>query len=513
METTPTQPVLSVRHLAKSFGSVHAVRDVSLDVHAGSVLALMGENGAGKSTIISMILGRQTPDRGEILLHGEKQSHYNPAHARKLGIRAVLQDFSLVPSMTVAANIFLGREIIGRWGLVDRRRMTALASERLARVGAEHIQPTTEVTQLSRAEQQLVEIVKAVDGPPGVLLLDEPTASISETETAQLFALIEQLRDEGWAIMYISHRMDELRRIADAVTVIRDGQWVSTARVADTTPAQIVADMVGREVTHIYPERHIVPGREVLRIDDLHTRDGRVRGVDLTVRAGEVVGIGGLVGCGKREVANIFFGLATRARGEIALERGTVTHLSARRSSAAGIGFIPEDRKREANLTGRPVEDNISAEVLAERQFSPGGIVAKRRLRTFAEKLAARLDIRPANVRAPIDALSGGNQQKVVLARALSRPRSLFLLVEPTAGVDVGARADIYRQISALAEKGAGVLLISSDVDELIGLSDRVYVMHEGRITAELTGEALTGERIVSAAFADSEHHSEGIAS
>jgi ribose transport system ATP-binding protein len=503
-------PVMSVRHLAKSFGSVRAVRDISLDLHAGSVLALMGENGAGKSTIISMLTGRQTPDSGTILIRGEEQHHLTPTVARRNGVRAVLQDFSLVPTMSVAQNLFLNQEVMGRFGFVDSHAMNQLAARRLDRVGAGHIAATTEIAQLSRAEQQLVEIAKAVDGPPGVLLLDEPTASITESETVRLFELVDQLRDDGWAILYISHRMDELRRIADMVTVIRDGQWVSTSRFADTTPARIVTDMVGREMTRIYPERSAPAGTEVLSIRDLHTRDGRVRGVDVQVCAGEVVGIGGLVGCGKREVANIFFGLSEKVRGEISLNGEPVSRLSARRSATAGIGFIPEDRKREANLTGRPVEDNISTEVLAERRFSPGGFLARKSIRRFASELATQLDIRPSTVTIAIDALSGGNQQKVVLARALSRPRSLYLMVEPTAGVDVGARADIYSAISALAESGAAVLLISSDVEELVGLADRVYVMHEGTISTELSGEAKTAEHIVAAAFAGSDHELEG---
>lgn len=507
--------LLTLEHVSKSFGSVRAVKDVSLRLLPGSVLALMGENGAGKSTIVSMILGRISPDAGTITVRGERQGQYRPAHARELGIRAVLQDFSLVPTLSVSANMFLNREPT-RSGLLTKSRMRSLTRARLERVGAGHIHPETEVSQLSRAEQQLVEIAKAIDGEPGVLLLDEPTASISETESERLFAIVKRLKGEGWGILYISHRMDELRRVADSVAVIRDGRWISTMEYSLSTPEQIVHDMVGRDIEALYPSRKPVPAEspDVLRIEDLHTRDGRVRGVSVHVRAGEIVGLGGLVGCGKREVANVFFGLAEKAKGTIQLEGRPVRRPSAAASTAAGIGFIPEDRKREANVTGRSVEENVSLEVASEPRFSRWGWLRKAALRKFAEDLIRTLDVRPGDPRAAIDALSGGNQQKVVLARSLSRPRKLFILVEPTAGVDVGARSDIYRKIGELADEGAAVLMVSSDVEELTSLSDRVYVMHEGAIAAELREPNITTEAVVAAAFAHASpverHNTEG---
>ena len=503
MTTLPNVPVLTLEHLSKSFGSVRAVKDVSLAIDAGSVLALMGENGAGKSTIVSMILGRVAPDGGTISVRGEQQGLYRPAHARELGIRAVLQDFSLVPTLSVAANMFLNRETT-RSGLLAKARMQDLTRSMLERVGAGHIHPETEVSQLSRAEQQLIEIAKAIDGEPGVLLLDEPTASISETETERLFSILQRLKSDGWAILYISHRMDELRRVADSVAVIRDGLWISTTEFSRSTPEQIVRDMVGRDLEALYPSRKPVPAdaNEILHVENLHTRDGHVRGVSLNVKAGEIVGIGGLVGCGKREVANVFFGQTDKTQGTISVEGRMMPRLSAATSAAAGIGFIPEDRKREANITGRSVEENVTLEIVSEPRFSPMGWLHKGRLRALADDLVGRLDVRPRDPRASIDALSGGNQQKVVLARALSKPRKLFILVEPTAGVDVGARSDIYRQIGELADAGAGVLLISSDVEELTGLSDRIYVMHEGEIVSQLRGDQISTEAVVGAAFA-----------
>jgi ribose transport system ATP-binding protein len=493
------EPIVALTGVTKRFGAVTALKDMSFDLFEGEVHVLLGENGAGKSTLVNTLIGSFGPDEGTLAIRGEIVRRHSPANARRAGINVVLQDFSLAPTLSVAENLFLGREPL-RAGLVDRAAIIRRATELLESLGGT-LDPRAEVGTLPRAEQQLVEITKSFVGVPGVLLLDEPTAAISESEANRLFAIVDRLRGEGWAILYITHRMEEVRRLGDRVTVMRDGMKISTYAVSEVTDQKLVADMVGRDIAGIYPAKSTGAGEKVLVLGSVSSADGRVADIDLTVRSGEIVGIAGLVGSGKSELARLILGLSDTWSGTYTVAGTTVTRPNPRRMIELGIGFMPEDRRREALALQRSVEENITLEVVGTRVFSPFGFLRRRALREVAVELMDRTDVRPRTHATEVGSLSGGNQQKVVLARALTQNRSVFVVAEPTAGVDVGARQQIYAQLRRLCEEGAGVLAISSDLEEIVGIADRIYVMNGGRIHVELVGSAITHEAVVAGAF------------
>lgn len=495
-------PVVELEQVTKRFGAVTALNDVSLKLYPGEVHMLLGENGAGKSTLVKLLAGTLSPDQGTMRIRGAETRHHSPANARRVGINVVLQDFSLAPTLRVYENLFLGRES-RRLGLLRRAEMRRIAGLELKKLGAK-IDPRIEAGDLPRAEQQLVEIVKALIGVPGVLLLDEPTAAISAAESSRLFEVVERVKRDGWAILYITHRMDEVRRLGDRVTVLREGQSISSHALDDVTDEQLIRDMVGRELSAIYPPKGQAPGEIALSLNDVWSVDNKVQGVSLSVRSGEIVGVAGLVGCGKSELAQLAVGMLESRAGSVTVGSRDIPKPNPRTILSAGVGFMPEDRHRDALALERSVTDNMTLEVLRSRDYSPFGFVRARRLRTLAVRLADRLDIRPRDVTREVDALSGGNQQKVVLARALARPRKAFIMVEPTSGVDIGARQEIYGQMRALCDAGAAILMVSSDLEEVVGVSDRVYVMHGGHITAELANKQITQEAVVAGAFGQS---------
>ncbi|MQA82337.1 MAG: ATP-binding cassette domain-containing protein [Streptosporangiales bacterium] len=498
-ELTVAEPIVALEHVTKRFVGVTALADVSIEVHTGEVHVLLGENGAGKSTLVNTLIGTLQPDEGTVRLRGDEVRRLHAAQARRAGINAVLQDFSLAPTMTVAENLFLGREI-RRGGVLRRGEMRRTAVERLAMIDAD-IDPTAEVGTLPRAEQQLVEIVKAMVGTPGVLLLDEPTAAISDSEAERLFAIVDRVKAEGWAVLYITHRMEEVRRLGDRVTVLRDGRHISTYDLDAVEDAQLIKDMVGRDLAMVFPAKCQAPGDTLLGLEHVSGADGKVVDVSLHVRAGEVVGVAGLVGCGKSELAKLVIGLAPTTAGTYEVCGKRISKPDPRTMLDAGIGYMPEDRKRDALALGRNVEENVTLEVMGSRAFSPLGVTRSARLRALANRLVEQVDVRPRTVTSEVTALSGGNQQKVVLARALSRDRKVFVVAEPTSGVDVGARQEIHAHLRSLCDDGAGVLLVSSDLEEVVGVSDRVYVMHSSRVQVELVGDQVTDEAVVSGAF------------
>jgi ABC-type sugar transport system ATPase subunit len=472
---------------------------MSLDLYPSEVHILLGENGAGKSTLVNILLGNYQPDSGTITVRGSEVAHHSPANARKLGINVVLQDFSLAPTLSVTENLFLGREL-KTFGFVNREKMRAVAREKIAQLGAA-IDPDAEVGTLPRAEQQLVEITKGLLGTPGILLLDEPTAAISEREADRLFRIVDRLRDEGWALLYITHRMEEVRRLGDRVTVMRDGTFISTHTLEEVSEEQLITDMVGRELAAVYPEKAETTGEPLLAIEDLSTADGKASHASLRVCQGEIVAVAGLVGSGKSELAKAVFGLIPLSGGSVSVSGRTFTKPNPRQMIQSGIGFMPEDRRREALALDLSVQENVALEVNRTKKYSTLGLLHGAKIRSLAQSLAERLDIRPRSVTALARALSGGNQQKVVLARALTRDRKVFVVAEPTSGVDVGARQEIYANLRKLCNDGAGVLMVSSDLEEVVGLADRVYVMNGGRVQAELAGDQITNEAVVAGAF------------
>lgn len=491
---------ISLTDITKRFEGVVALSGVSVDLHSGEVLVLLGENGAGKSTLVNIMIGALQPDQGTIRVRGKAVTHQNPAAARKQGVNAVLQDFSLAPSLTIADNLFLGREP-KRFGVRDRARIRLEATRALKMLGMT-TDVDTPVSFLSRAEQQMIEIVKALCGRPGVLILDEPTATLTEDETARLFEIVQRLKRENWAILYITHRLEEVQRLGDRVVVLRDGRRVSTYKVGAVTEDRLINDMVGRPLSVLYPPKAMsAAGDLVLRVEHLSSKDGKIKDVSLKVLAGEIVGVAGLVRAGCSEVARACFGLVPIEQGSVEIGGTRVLKPTPRAMLAQGMVYLPQDRRGEALALSRTIEENVSLEVLESRRFSFLGLVRHKLVHRAVTEIVDKLDIRPRDTHQPVVRLSGGNQQKVVLGRALTRPRVIYIFDEPTSGVDVGARQTIYQHMHDLCASGAGVLFVSSDLDEVVHLASRVYVMHEGRVQAELVGEDINAPTVIRHSF------------
>jgi rhamnose transport system ATP-binding protein len=495
-------PLLQAIDLRKSYAGVRALRSASLHVRAGEVHALIGENGAGKSTLIRVLTGAVEPDGGEVRLEGEVLGRLSPRRARDLGIAAIYQQPALFPTLSVAENVALGAERAGLWSRVDWRSRRERASSLLGQVGA-RIDPDREAGDLSMPEQQLVEIARAIGARARVLILDEPTASLSEEDTRNLFAVIRQLRSEGLGLIYISHRLEELPAIADRVTVLRDGETIDTRAMAGVTRPELIRMMVGRELSAVYPKREVAIGETVLELRDVGCAAGGVEGVSLSVRAGEIVGLAGLVGAGRSELARTVFGLTPADRGEIRLRGEPVRIGSPREAIRRGIAYLPEDRRRHGVVLEMPVSANVTLASLD--RFSGGTGLDGARERSTAAEYARRLGIKTPAVFTPVSALSGGNQQKVALSRWLATSPSVLILDEPTQGVDVGAKAEIHALMSDLAAAGAAILMISSELPEILGMSDRIVVMAVGRAVATLDRADATQERILALALGHAE--------
>lgn len=490
----------SLSNASKFYGSFAALKNVSIKLTCGEVHMLLGENGAGKSTLVSLLTGTNRLDEGVRTLCGAECPNLTPLEAREAGINTVLQDFGLAPTLTAVENFALGREKT-KGGLLVKAEMRADMIRAMQRLGVS-IDPDARVDTLTRAEQQLLEIVRALGGKPGALILDEPTATLSHDESEHLFSAVELLRSEGWAILYISHRMEEIRRLGDVVTILRDGRFVGCHRLANVTNDQMITEMVGREMSNFYPEIPHKPAAVALEVKGLSSGK-RVKDVSLAVRAGEIVGIGGLVGCGKAEVARAIFGLQPVDEGEIIVAGARVHKPTPAGMLECGLIYLPQDRRGEALALNRSIAENIVMEVLSEKRSTTAGFVRTSLLGGLVSDVMKRLKVQPAEPNKPVQELSGGNQQKVVLGRALSRDRKVFIFDEPTAGIDVGARLDFYNQLQRLCADGAAILFISSDLQELVHLSHRIYVMHEGHCTAELGRDEITEERVIAYAFGE----------
>jgi ribose transport system ATP-binding protein len=498
--------ILEMRNVSKTYGSARALHAVSLNVQEGEIHSLTGENGAGKSTLMKILAGAVTPDAGsEIWAFGTRVTINRPQDAAALGISIIYQELSLCPNLSVAENIYLGREL-SHSGIVSRSQMVAGARSVLARLGSS-INALAPVSTLSLSERQLVEIARAVHHNSRILIMDEPTTTLSERETEMLFALMQQLRREGIAIIYISHRMNEVYRLSDRVSVLRDGEYIGTLSRDEISPDKIVCMMVGRELSTFYKKVHeIQPELQpvILSVSDMS--DGkRVTGCSFEVHGGEVLGVAGLVGAGRTELARIIYGADRRASGTIEVHGNKKEIRSPSDAIQAGILYLTEDRKRLGLFLEMSVSENINFGVIGQ-DARCGGILNRKKARQRAGASAKTLSIRTSSLSSTVGALSGGNQQKALLARLLElQPRAL-ILDEPTRGIDIGAKSDIYRVIDRMAKENIAVVVISSELPELVGICDRVVVMREGRIAGEV-GSApglppLTQENIIAIATA-----------
>lgn len=483
--------------ISKFFPGVKALSGVQLALFPGEVHALMGENGAGKSTLMKVLGGVHQPNEGSMTLSGEPYSPSNPLQARDRGIGFVHQELKLATHMTVAENICLGRMPTKGFGMLDKERMNQTAQDALNELGVE-ISPRTMVGELNVAMQQMVEIAKAISLKSEILIMDEPTASLSNKETEHLFEIIQRLKAAGTSLVYISHRMEEVFQLSDRITVLRDGQSIGTWETSELSEHDLVRHMVGREVQEQFPPRNSSPGEELLRVEGL-TREGHFQDVSFSLRAGEIVGMGGLVGAGRTEIARSIAGADPYHCGRVCLRGEEIRPRNIREGIAAGVGYITEDRKGEGLVLGLSIEDNITLPNLAA--VSSGLMLNKSASREMSKKWVDKLKVRTPSVRQAVKNLSGGNQQKVVIAKWLARNCKALIFDEPTRGVDVGARAEIYRIIEELAEEGVGILVISSDLPELLGLSDRILVVHQGRLAGEFSREEATPETVISCAF------------
>jgi ABC-type sugar transport system ATPase subunit len=477
---------------------VQALRDVEITLHAGEVHALAGENGSGKSTLAKILYGFYQPDEGQITLDGEPVAVQSPRRAIELGIAAISQELTLAPTLSVAENVLMGR-LPRRGGLVDWPRARKLAAEALSQLGV-HVDPSTRLGTLPIELQQEVEVARAGSARSRVLIPDEATSPLSETATERLLEKVAQLRTQGVAVLLISHRMRELYAAAQKATVLRDGRRIAEVPLPGTDERELVRMMVGRPIEDLYAKRQVDRGDVVLEVADLSTHDATVQQMSFEVRAGEILGVSGLVGCGKTELGLALAG-ATPFSGTVRLGGRPVRSSSPHGAMRAGIGYVPEDRKRGALFPQRSVRQNLSYRWL--RALSRLGVVNVVRERKLAAQTAARFGVCTRSLDAPVAELSGGNQQKVVLGRTFALAPDVVVLGEPTRGIDVGAKSEVYRYIQEMAAEGKAVVMISSELPELLGLADRIVVMQRGRVSATFSAEEATEEAIAHAAMAD----------
>ncbi len=501
---TTAQPLLKLVNVSKQYPGVLALDSINFELRAGEVHILFGENGAGKSTMISIIAGAVSPTSGTMLFKGQPKQFHPVHNARELGISAVFQEFSLIPQLTVSENLTLGAETT-KMGLLNKKAMQQQSKSALAELNF-NVPIDKQVRFLSRAEQQMVEIAAAFRSKMSVLVLDEPTASLTERETQNLFKLIEQAKSEGVGIIYITHRMSEIKRIGDRITVLRDGKYVATVDADSTTEDHLLELMTGRVIDQIFPRIQFAPTETILEAKKLTTVDSSVNNVSFHVKQGEIVGFAGLVGCGKSRAARACFGIEPIGSGQVLFDGTATTRFGLKQMLDRGMFYVPPDRHKEGLVMIRHVRENISLAALSLRRFSRSLFLKRKDERTVTNELAKRLNLQPFDIEKRVYQFSGGNQQKVLLSKTLTRDVKLFIFDEPTIGVDVGTRVAIYQFMAELCEAGAAVLLVSSDLPEVLHLTHRVYVFHRGRVRAELRGRDITEENILGHFFGEDEN-------
>jgi rhamnose transport system ATP-binding protein len=491
-----SESILRMTNISKSFAGVHALRGVQLDLRPGEVHALLGENGAGKSTLVKVITGVHQPDAGEIYLNDQRIHLADPREATALGISAIYQELSMFPDLDIAENIFVGRRPTRTGGLIDWRKMYRESEELLSLLGV-HLNLKTKARHLSIAQQQMVEIARALSVNANILIMDEPTSALTLNEVAELFQIVRRLREKGTAIVFISHRLEELFEIADRVTVLRDGAYVDTRSMDGVTQDDLIRMMVGRTVTDLFPKQDVEAGEVVLRVKNL-TRRGAFEDVSFDLHKGEILGMAGLIGAGRTEVSQALFGVAPAHAGTIEIEGQLRRITSPRQAMDHGLALVPEDRQHHGLVPPMDITDNITLPNLPH--FAKAGWLNKKEAQSAAFQAATQLQVKATTVWQKVRELSGGNQQKIVLAKWLSTHPRILILDEPTRGIDVGTKAEVHRLMSALAAEGIAILMISSELPEVLGMSDRILVMHEGKVTGLFDRSEATQEKIMLAA-------------
>lgn len=484
--------ILEVKNVTKLYPGVVALDDVSFDVEKGEILALIGENGAGKSTVIKTISGAIQPEKGTIIIDGKEYQRLTPSIAKEAGIGVVYQEFNLVPSLSIAENVFLGDKVGPRRGMPDFKEMKKRSAEILQDLGVK-IDVNTQVQMLSTAQMQIVEIAKALVKNCKVLIMDEPSASIPMAEVGNMFRIVRRLKERGVSVIYISHRLEELFELCDRVTVFRDGKFVVTRNVADITKKDLIRYMIGRELTEKFPERKVKIGEPVLEVRDL-TGNGDFH-INMTLHRGEVLGLAGLVGAGRTELAKMLCGDVKPESGEIIVKGTAMNASSVADAVDRGIGLIPEDRKQEGAFLEYSIEWNIP--VMSLRRNSRRGLMNFKALDSLVQRYTKTLDIKTPTVKQLVRNLSGGNQQKVVVAKVLAAENDILIFDEPTRGIDVGAKQEIYKLMNRLVEEGNSILMISSEMEEMLGMSDRILVLHEGRVSGEIEKDDFSQEKVL----------------
>lgn len=493
-------PILELKHISKSFPGVKALKNLNLKIESGKVHILVGENGAGKSTLIKIINGMYTPDEGEVIFQGKKVLHHTPADMMDLGVATIHQELSPVLDMSIAENIFLGREkTLIKWKTMYQE------ADRLIRSLGFSYNPREKMRKLSVSDMQIIEMVKALSKNAKVIIMDEPTSSITDRDAAVLFDQIRKLKEKGIAVIYITHKMDEIFQIGDTVSVLRDGELVHTGGLAGLTKDKVISLMVGRDMKEIYPENPTKPGEPVLELKGL-TRAGVFQNIHLTLRRGEILGIAGLIGAGRTEIFRAVFGLDKYDSGEICLEGETVQIRSVYDAVRRGIMMIPEDRKGEGLVLCRSVAENISLPNLDKYK---AGLINDRLEHKNADAMIKKLSIKTPSEGTPAGALSGGNQQKIVISKWLLHSPKVLIMDEPTRGIDVGAKYEIYKIMCELVQSGMSVIMISSEMPELLGMCSRIAVISNGKKTGELEGAEMTQEKIMALAVKGFENEQE----
>ncbi|MGA7507741.1 MAG: sugar ABC transporter ATP-binding protein [Erwinia billingiae] len=492
---------LTMRGISKTYGSAAALQNVDFTVRPGEVHALIGENGAGKSTLLNILSGVRNADSGEISVNGVPVQMKNPLSARHAGIAMIHQELQHVPELSVAQNMFLGRPLTkanGMW--IDKKAQVARATF-ILRTLDPTIDPNEPIKNLKVSQQQIVEIARAMLDDAKIIAMDEPTSSLTPTEFDRLAELISDLKSMGVSLIYVSHKMNEIFRVCDRATIMRDGQQVGVVNLCDETEESIVAKMVGRKIEKLDHNAYVTE-RVVLQVENV-TRGNEIKATNFTVRAGEVLGIAGLVGAGRTELLKLIAGIDKRSSGSVMVNGSPVSNHNVTAAIRAGIGLVPEDRKKEGIIKERAVKMNMALPSMFK--FTKAGIISRNKLDRVANEVMSELNLRPLDIEKTIGTLSGGNQQKVIIGRWVAADAKVFLFDEPTRGIDIGAKSEIYNLIEKLAKAGKAIVVVSSEMTEIIRISDRVLVMREGKITKELSGAAITEENIARFAIKDTE--------